>query len=112
MNARPFDDRVDQLALAFEERQQMAEVGLIRVVGDRLAQQIDLGFEIGLRVETAIDVGDEPGQLLALLFVDVELERLEQRMAGILVEELAADLERLRKVLVGQVARAPRHSCC
>ena len=98
MNARPFDDRVDQLALA-EERQQMAEVGLIRVVGDRLAQQIDLGFEIRLRVETAIDVGDEPGQLLALLFVDVELERLEQRMAGILVEELAADLERCAKFL-------------
>ena len=77
MNARPLDDRVDQLALAFKERQQVGEVGLVRVVGHGLAQQIDLRFEVGLRVEAAVDVGDKTGQLLALLFVDVELERLE-----------------------------------
>ena len=74
------------------------------VPANRLAKEIDLRVEVALGIEPPIDFRNESGQLLTLLFLDVELERLEQRMAGVPFEKLPADAQRRRDVLLGEVA--------
>ena len=69
----PFDDRVHQVSLVLEHRGEAAEVLLLRVFGNRFAQRLDLGVQIGLAVQPSLHVGDVCRELLALLLLDVEL---------------------------------------
>ena len=71
------DDRIHEIAFVFDEPGQPEEVFVVRIFGQRFSDQMDLGFEVELGLDTTVDIGDDRGKALALLLFDVELQRLK-----------------------------------
>src|SRR5262249_22906956 len=101
---RPVDDRIDEITLVAHGAQGALEM---RLAGEALhgcGEDADPLLEIGRGFDAAVHFGNTGGKLLAALFLDIELERLEQRLAGMTSELGGADLERRIEVAVHEEA--------
>src|SRR5580704_5343507 len=97
------NDRVHQIALVFHQAQGALEVGFIRMQVERLLQNVDALIQIGLGFDLTVYGSHKGRQLLPLLFFSVILERLKNRVGGILGQISVTGCERLAEIMFRQL---------
>src|SRR5579872_68723 len=76
-------DGIYQVAFILHEAQRPLEVRFIGMQVERFAKDADTFVEVGLVFYPAIHGGDESGEILALMFLNVVLECLKNGVVGV-----------------------------